>query len=140
MCKTTFTLFKTNGHLVRRVVRGYGVKVYFKPIKKLRQLLMWPKDEVINERVVCPVYHINCDNCDESYIGETGRSLKSTFLEHKRPSSLNSKISRHLNHDQSDHSITLDNVRILEVVQARSEGNHPDKDQQPNTQQRCWQV
>ena len=72
------------------------------------------KDEVINERVVCLVYH-SCDNCDESYIGEMARSLKSRCMEHRRPSSVNSEVSKHVNCDQSDHSISLDNVRILEV-------------------------
>ena len=100
---------------VRKVMRGYGVKVYFKPTNTLRQILVWLKDKVIKERVVSPVYHISCDYCDDSYIGETGRSLKYRFLKHKIPSSVNSEVSRHINHDHSDHSITLDNVRIMEV-------------------------
>ena len=78
----------------------------------LRQILVQLKDKVIKERVVCPVYHISCD---DSYIGETGRSLKATFSEYKRPSSVNSEVSKHINCDNPDHSISLDNVRILEV-------------------------
>ena len=31
---------------VRRVMRGYEVKVYFKPTNTLRQILMWLKDKV----------------------------------------------------------------------------------------------
>ena len=46
-----------------------------------------------------------------------GRSLKSRFMEHRRLSSGNSEVSKHLNCDQSDHSISLDSVRILEVEQ-----------------------
>ena len=59
----------------------------------LRQILVSPKDKVIKERMVCQVYHISCDNCDESYMGEMGRSLKSIFMEHRRPSSVNSEVS-----------------------------------------------
>ena len=55
---------------VRRVMRGYGVTVYFKITNTLRQILVRPKDKVIKERVVCHIYHISCDICDESYIGE----------------------------------------------------------------------
>ena len=62
------------------------------------------------------MYHISCDNCVDSYIGERGRSLKSRFSEHKRTSSVNSEVSRHINCDHPDHSITLHNVRILEMV------------------------
>ena len=93
---------------VRRVMKGYRVKVYFNPTNTLRQILVRPKDKVIKERVVCLVYHISCDNCDDSYIGEMGRSLKSRFMEHKRPRSVNSEVSRHVNSDHPDHSISLD--------------------------------
>ena len=89
---------------------GYGVKVYFKPTNTLRQILVQLKDKVIKERVVCLVYHISCDSCEVSYIGEIGRSLKSRFM-----SSVNSEVSRHVNCDQPHYSISLDNVRILEV-------------------------
>ena len=100
---------------LKRVMKGYGVKVYFKPTNTLRQILVRLKDEVIKKRVVCLVYHISCDNCDESYIGETGSSLKSRFMEHRRQRSTSSEVSRHVNCDQPDHSISVDNVRILEV-------------------------
>ena len=96
-------------------MRGYGVKVYFKSTNTLSQILVRPKDKVIKERVVFPIYHISCDNYDDSYIGETGRSLKARFSEHKRASSVNSEVSKHINCDHSDHSIPLDNVKILEV-------------------------
>ena len=90
------------------------MKVYFKLTNTLRQILVQPKGKVIKERVVCPIYHISCDSCDDSYIGETA-SLKARFLEHKRPSSVNLEVSKHINCDHPDHSISLDNVRILEV-------------------------
>ena len=84
---------------MKRVMKGYGLTVYFKYTNTLRQILMQPKDKMINERVVCPVYHISYANCDESYIGEIGRSLKSRFMEHRRPSSVNSEVSRHVKCD-----------------------------------------
>ena len=56
-------------------MRGYGVIVYFKPTNKFRQILVQLKDKVIKKGVVCLVYHISWDNSDESYIGETERSL-----------------------------------------------------------------
>ena len=65
-------------------MNGYGLKVYFKLTNMLRQILMKPKDMVIKERFVCPVNHISCDNCDDSYIGEISieRILKARFMEH----------------------------------------------------------
>ena len=73
------------------------------------------KDKVIKERVVFPVYHLSGDNCDESYIGETGSSLMSRFMDHRRRSWVNSEVSRHVNCDQPDHSISLHSVKILSV-------------------------
>ena len=55
-------------------------------------------------------------------ITETGRFLKARFTEHKRPSSVNSEVSQHINCDHPDHSISLDNVNILEVEPKWIEG------------------
>ena len=53
----------------------------------------------------------------------TGRSLKARFMVHRRPSSANSEVSKHVNCDQPDHSIhvSMDNVKILEVEPKWSE-------------------
>ena len=51
---------------------------------------------------------------DDTYTGETGRFLKARFMDHRRPSSVNLlAVSKHIH---IHHSISLDNVRILEVV------------------------
>ena len=36
-------------------------------------------------------------------------------MEHRRPSTTASEVSRHINLDEPDHNINLDNARILEV-------------------------
>ena len=41
--------------------------------------------------------------------------MKVRFSEHKRPSSVNSEVSKYINCDHPDHSILLDNVKVLEV-------------------------
>jgi hypothetical protein len=100
---------------MRRVLKGYGLKVYFKPTNTLRQILVRPKDKVLKERVTCPVYQIKCEDCEDSYIGETGRSFKARFQEHRRKSSVNSEVSKHINNDCPDHHIDMDKAKILEV-------------------------
>ena len=63
-----------------RVFKQYDVPAFFKPMKTLGQL--FGKDKIFKERVVGPVYHIPCDWCDASYIGETERSSKAwTWME-----------------------------------------------------------
>ncbi|KAI8510832.1 hypothetical protein Bbelb_117480 [Branchiostoma belcheri] len=53
----------------------------------------------------------------ETYIGETERSLKARFLEHRRPSSSTSEVSQHIHIESPGHTVTLDKVRILDTEQ-----------------------
>ena len=48
-------------------------------------------------------------------LGETERSLKARFGEHRRPSSTTSDVSKHLHTDSPDHTITLESTKILSV-------------------------
>ena len=63
------------------------------------------------------VYHIPCqdEGCDDDYIGETERSLKARFSEHRRPSTTSSEVSRHIHVDSPGHSIDIENTQILTV-------------------------
>ena len=64
-----------------------------------------------------PVYHIPCDSCNASYIGEIEKSLNARFLEHRRPSSTTWKVSRHILIDNPEHQVDIDGVKILAVEQ-----------------------
>ncbi len=68
---------------LRIVFKQYDVPAYFKPSNTINQLLVWSKDKILKEQVVEPVHHIPCGTCKVSYIGETERSLKSRFIEHR---------------------------------------------------------
>ncbi len=72
---------------LRKIFKHYDVPAYFKPSNTIKQLLVRPKDKILKEWVVGPVYHIQCDTCEVSYIGETEGSLKSRFMKQRRPSS-----------------------------------------------------
>ena len=48
-------------------------------------------------------------------IGETERSLKARFGEHKRPSTVTSEVSKHIHNADPKHSITLDTTNVLTV-------------------------
>ena len=100
---------------LRRTFKKYDVRMYFKPTNTLRQLLVRPKDKLPKERVVGPVYHIQCEDCPASYVGETERSLKARFQEHRRPSTTTSEVSKHINQDHPEHSVDMTSAKILEV-------------------------
>jgi len=62
------------------------------------------------------VYKISCNNCDASYVGQTGRQLKTRIAEHrnhiKHKASSRSVITEHrLLHN---HDFQWDNVQILD--------------------------
>ena len=48
------------------------------------------------------------------WICETERTLKSRFMEHRRPSSTTSEVSKHINIDNQGHEIILDQAKILD--------------------------
>ena len=100
---------------LKRIFGGFGVPTYFKSSNTLRQLLVHPKYPVGKDKVVGPVYKISCEECDATYVGETERSLKARFGEHRRPSSTTSEVSKHIHTDNPNHNITLENTKILSV-------------------------
>ena len=102
---------------VRRLYKNYNIPAYYKPFNTLRQQLIRPKDPVPKERVVGPIYHVFCEDCAKDYIGETEKSFKARFDEHKRPSSVNFEVSRHIHQENPGHSVSLTESRILGVEQ-----------------------
>ena len=100
--------------LTWRAAKSLGALV---PRDTLRQLLVHPKDKLGKDRIVGPVYRIQCntDNCEASYIGETERSFKARFSEHRRPSTTSSEVSKHNHKEAPGHSIDLENTDILTV-------------------------
>ena len=101
------------------MTNSYGVKSYIKPTRKLQEILCKPKDRLEQKEVCGPVYKIMCgggggDKCNETHIGETERSLKVRFLEHRRLSSTSSEVSRRNNKDKPKHDVHIDEARILE--------------------------
>ena len=100
---------------LRRILKGYNIQAYFKPTNTLRQLLVRPKDKLDKFQVTGPVYYIPCEDCSASYVGETERSFKARFMEHRRPSSSSSEVSRHIHVTEPGHSVDIMTAEILEV-------------------------
>ena len=91
---------------IKRGFERYGTPTYFMPTNTLRQLLVKPKDPVSKENVVGPVHtKIKREKCEATYVGETERSLKLRFNEHRRPSSTTSEVSKHIHIEHPEHSV-----------------------------------
>ncbi|XP_076438816.1 uncharacterized protein LOC143277798 [Babylonia areolata] len=90
-------------------IRKLGVSVHAKPTNTIRSQLVRPKDKTDKLDTSGVIYQIDCQDCDQSYIGETERHLHKRLKEHKRESS---PVGEHLTHDQ--HHFGKDNVQVLD--------------------------
>ncbi|XP_072048573.1 uncharacterized protein [Amphiura filiformis] len=111
---------KGTSEALRRTFGTYRIRACFKPTQTLRQLLVSPKDKTEKKDIAGPVYYIPCQGqtrkgqCSESYIGETERSIRIRFLEHRRPNSTSSEVSQHIHIESPGHHVDLDKVQILD--------------------------
>ena len=106
---------------LKRIFGNYGVRVCFKPTQTLRQFLVAPKDKTEKKDITGPIYYIPCQGktskgrCTEDYIGETERSVKARFLEHRRPSSVSkSEVAQHIHIESPNHKLDLEQVQVLD--------------------------
>ena len=79
-----------------------------KPYNTLRNRLVHPKDKVSNLEKTGVVYHIKCEECDATYVGETERRLQKRLKEHHRSSS---PVGHHIEYNK--HSISEEKVSVL---------------------------
>ncbi len=87
------------------------MEIYHHPTNSLRSRLSHVKDTSDKGSKCGTIYHIQCSECDEDYIGETERALHTRFKEHQtRPSSA---FHEHLT--ASSHSIDLCNTTVLDT-------------------------
>ncbi len=95
-----------------RLFQAKGVRTHYKPFNSLRRNLVVPKDKVKMEQKSGTVYHIPCNDCPATYVGESERSLKTRLAEHRRPSSVSSPVAEHTR--ESQHSICWSQVKVLD--------------------------
>ena len=110
---------KGKSEQMKRIFKKHKINVCFKPHRTLRQLLVRPKDKSNKQEICGPIYHIKCEGdqntkCNKDYIGETERTLKARFMEHRRPSSSTSEVSRHIHQDSPGHAVSLESINILD--------------------------
>ncbi|UYV79030.1 hypothetical protein LAZ67_17000767 [Cordylochernes scorpioides] len=103
---------------ISRILRPYGIQVYFNSPPNLAALLRNPitKADAPNNPIhsTGAVYAVSCQDCPASYVGETGRTAYIRITEHKRninnrdPKSL---IYQHISN--TGHNFNLDHPKIL---------------------------
>ena len=69
---------------IRRILLPLQVRVCFKPVRTLKQLLSKPKDHIPDLQKSSVVYKIPCAECPASYVSQTGQRLDLHLEEHKK--------------------------------------------------------
>ena len=98
------------GESCKNICRKHGVDMYFKGGNTIKDLLVHPKDRDTILQKSGVIYRFRCGrvNCEEEYIGESGRTFAERFREHmKAPSPI------HDHHNITGHEVSLDNFSIV---------------------------
>ncbi|KYN50277.1 hypothetical protein ALC62_09186 [Cyphomyrmex costatus] len=91
------------------------IKIAYKPINSLNQIIKLGKDKLDKLNNTNVVYKIDCLNCDCSYVGQTKRNLKTRIKEHRadlKKIQNKSVVSKH--QMGYNHTMDWDNVHILD--------------------------
>ncbi|XP_011873294.1 PREDICTED: uncharacterized protein LOC105565056 [Vollenhovia emeryi] len=97
------------------VVKDLNTTLSYTGLQKLRNFIKVHKDPLPTLARNNVVYKISCNDCNASYVGQTGRVLATRVNEHRKHINRNTKqISVITEHRQSGHEFDWDNVEILD--------------------------
>ena len=98
------------GESCKNICRKHGVEMYFNGGNTIKNLLVHPKDRDTIMQKSGGIYRFRCGrvDCEEEYIGESGRTAVERFREHtKAPSPI------HGHHNTTGHEVSLNNFSIM---------------------------
>ena len=94
----------------KNICRRHGIETHFKGANTIRQFLVHPKDKDNILKKSGVIYRNNCGrvDCEDKYIGESGRTFAERFREHQRSPS---PIYDH--YKTTGQEVSLDNFSIV---------------------------
>ena len=96
----------------RGIARRFGVDIVAKPSRKLRQLLVHPKDQIEDMDKQGVVYELEFSD-GKRYVGETGRCVGERLKEHKRDIRLNKSEASPVAEHVCERGAVLEKCNIL---------------------------
>ena len=99
---------------IARILKPFNIRIAHKPTRTLRHLLTKVKDKDDPKVRQGTVYRIRCNDCNGTYIGETGRTLTTRLGEHQTATDkedLTNNIAQH--HRKTGHDINWDSATCL---------------------------
>ncbi|EFN61751.1 hypothetical protein EAG_05118, partial [Camponotus floridanus] len=109
-----FLLLLTNK--LENILKDTNTKLSYFSLNKLNSIVKAHKDAIPKFANTNVIYKIECDNCDASYVGQTGRKLITRINEHRKNINYNTRsqsvITEHkLNYN---HEFKWNEVKILD--------------------------
>ena len=88
----------------------HGIEMYFKGGNTIRDLPLHPKDRDTILQKSGVIYRFRCGmvNCEEEYIGESGRTFAESFREHMK-----APLPIHDHYNTTGHDVSLNNFSIV---------------------------
>ena len=105
----------------KNICRKHGIEMYFKGGNTIKELLVHPKDKdnILQKSGVIYRYKCGRVDCEEEYIGKSGRTFAERFREHMRTPSL---IYDHFN--ITGHEVSLDSFQHSGQGRPKQYQNH----------------
>ncbi|BHF84376.1 hypothetical protein SprV_0902752700 [Sparganum proliferum] len=97
-----------------RILKPFGIGVAHKPASTIRQQIMRPKDPLPVTEQSAVVYSILCQDCDASYVGETGKRPGTRLHEHQLAINHKDKLSLVYGHTlERNHNFAFEKARVV---------------------------
>jgi len=115
----TIPYLNTISQKLRHVTKDLDTKTSYYSLNKLGTIIKGQKDSIPKSLQTNLVYKLSCRDCDATYVGQTGRTLKTRITEHRnhinRNTTTQSVITEH--RINLSHEFNWDNVEILDKEQ-----------------------
>lgn len=107
---TTIPYLGNISHHIGKILSKHNINVAYKNIKSVRDFLVRLKDPV-DKMDTSGVYRLSCHECEASYVGITGRKLKTRIREHYHQST--SEFFQHITNEHHDSNNEAHTVELL---------------------------
>ena len=89
--QVTIPYVKGLSEKISAILKKHKIGTAFRPHTNIRKMLVHPKDKIKKDEKCGVIYKVDCSMCDNVYVGETGRKLKTRIEEHRKDFEKNSK-------------------------------------------------
>ena len=93
------------------IFREHGINTYHKPVNTIKSMLPSPKDKAPDSAKCGIIYEVNCPQCQDTYVGETGRILNTRVKEHLNPKRVPTAIGDHIK--DTGHMISPSDFKVV---------------------------